>query len=120
LNARVSGAALAVAGVRRRLSELRAHYPAMQRLGYEILAYLAEHPDAQDTTEGIIEWWLSGSAAKPNAALVEEALAELIALGFVLTRKSEDARTYYKADRRKLDEISATLKRHGGAGAPDN
>jgi len=24
----------------------------------EILAYLSEHPDAQDTLEGIAEWWI--------------------------------------------------------------
>jgi len=24
----------------------------------EILAYLADHPDAQDTLAGIFEWWL--------------------------------------------------------------
>jgi hypothetical protein len=92
----------------------------MQRLGYEILAYLAEHPDAQDTTEGIVEWWLSERAAKPSTALVEEELAELVALGFIRKRKSEDARTYYKVNRRKLKEISAVLAQHGDTHAPDN
>jgi DNA-binding PadR family transcriptional regulator len=94
--------------------------PAMEQLGYDILAYLAEHPDAQDTTEGIIEWWLSERAAKPNIALVEEALTELVDLGFILTRRTEDARAYYKVNRRKLREISAMLTQHGGTGTPDN
>jgi hypothetical protein len=32
----------------------------MQRseIASEILAYLAEHPDAQDTLNGIAQWWL--------------------------------------------------------------
>ena len=94
--------------------------PAMQQLGYDILAYLAEHPNAQDTTEGIIEWWLSERAAKPNTILVEEALAELVDLGFILTRRTEDARAYYKVNHRKLKEISAMLTQHGGADAADN
>jgi DNA-binding PadR family transcriptional regulator len=92
--------------------------PAMQQLGYDILTYLAEHPDAQDTTEGIIEWWLSERAVKPNVALVEEALTELVDLGFILTRRSEEARAYYKVNRRKLKEISAMLTQRGGA--PEN
>jgi len=92
----------------------------MQQLVYDILAYLAEHPDAQDTIEGIIEWWLSGRAAKPNVALVEETLTELVDLGLVLTRRSKDARAYYKVNRQKLTEISAMLARHEGADAPEN
>src|SRR5918911_1556857 len=34
----------------------------MEQIAYNILAYLAENPDAQDTMEGIIGWWLSGQA----------------------------------------------------------
>ena len=90
----------------------------MQQIGYDILAYMAEHPDAQDTTEGIIEWWLSERPARPSASRVEEALAELVTLGLVLARRSEDARTYYKADRGKLREIVAALARHAGDSAP--
>jgi hypothetical protein len=92
----------------------------MQQIGYDILAYLAEHPDAQDTTEGITEWWLSERPARPNAARVEEALAELVALGLVLQRGSEDARTSYKANRRRLGEIAALLARHAGGSAGGN
>lgn len=90
--------------------------PAMQQIGYDILAYVAEHPDAQDTSEGIVEWWLMGRAAKPNMALVEEALAELVALGLILVRRSEDARALYKANPRKLKEISEMLRQREGAG----
>ena len=92
----------------------------MQQLGYDILAYMAEHPDAQDTTEGIAEWWLSERPAGPNAARVEEALAELVSLGLVIASRREGARTYYKADRRKLKEIAAVLARHPGDRAAEN
>jgi hypothetical protein len=92
----------------------------MEQISYDILAYLAEHPDAQDTTEGIAEWWLSERPARPNAARVKEALAELVALGLVLARRGEGARTYYKANRRKLREIAAVLARHAGDSGPEN
>ena len=87
----------------------------MQKIAYEILAYMLEHPDAQDTLEGITEWWLPGGGARPNVALVAEALAALTAQGFILARRGEDARALYKVNRRKLREISDVLGRHSGA-----
>lgn len=91
----------------------------MEQITYDILAYLAENPDAQDTSEGIAEWWLLGQATRPNTARVEEALTELVSSGLVLARRGKGARTYYKINRRKLKEISALLARRGGAGARD-
>jgi hypothetical protein len=92
----------------------------MQQIGYDILAYVAEHPDAQDTAEGIVEWWLMGRAAKPNIVLVEDALAELTDLGLMLARRSKDARALYKANPLKLKEISEMLGRREGADATED
>jgi DNA-binding transcriptional ArsR family regulator len=92
----------------------------MQQIGYDILAYMAEHPDAQDTAEGIIEWWLAGRAVKPSIAHVEEALAELTALGLVIARRSGNARALYKVNPRKLKEISSLLRMRGGPEAPED
>jgi hypothetical protein len=90
----------------------------MQQIAYDILAYLAERPDAQDTLKGVAEWWLSEQTVNSNTALVEEALAELTGKGLVLERMGEGARTYYKVNRRRLKEISELLARRGGADAP--
>ena len=92
----------------------------MQQIAYDILAYLAENPDAQDTLEGIIGWWLSGQAVGSHAALVKETLTDLVNRGLVLARRSKDARTCYKINRRKLKEISALLTRSRGADAPED
>jgi hypothetical protein len=91
----------------------------MEQVAYNILAYLAENPEAQDTLEGIVGWWLSGQAAKSNTALIEGALTELVNRGLVLARSGKGARTYYKVNRRRLKEISALLAGRGGAGARD-
>lgn len=82
---------------------------AMQPISYDILAYLSENPDAQDTLEGIAEWWLSEQPVKPNIAVVGEALNELVDRGLVLARSGEDARTFYKANRQRMKEISTLL-----------
>ena len=89
----------------------------MQQIVYDILAYMAENPDAQDTLEGIVGWWLSEQEVKSNTALVEEALTELVNRGLVLARRGKGVRTYYKVNRRKLKEISVLLTRHGSAEA---
>ena len=96
----------------------------MEQIAYDILAYLAENPDAQDTLEGIVGWWLLGQAVKPNTALVEEALTEPVNRGLILARRGKGAQTYYKVNRRKLKEIrkmkevSALLARRGRANTP--
>ena len=91
----------------------------MQKTAYEILTYMLEHPDAQDTLQGITEWWLPGGDARPNVTLVAEALAEMTAEGFVIARVGEDARAHYKLNRRKLKEISEVLGRRGADDAEE-
>ncbi|MCA1635124.1 MAG: MarR family transcriptional regulator [Acidobacteria bacterium] len=81
----------------------------MQPITYDILAYLSENPDAQDSKEGIAEWWLSEQTVKPNMAVVAEALTELVDRGLILARNGKDARTFYKVNRRRMKEISMLL-----------
>jgi hypothetical protein len=90
----------------------------MEQITYNILAYLAENPDAQDTLEGIVGWWLSGQVVESNTALVEDALTELVNRGLVLARRGKGVRTYYKVNRRRMKEISSLLAQRGGADAP--
>ncbi|HVS82145.1 MAG TPA: hypothetical protein VHE60_10465 [Pyrinomonadaceae bacterium] len=80
------------------------------RISDRILAYLAENPKAQDTLEGIVEWWLLERLTKNYATKVKEALVKLAFENLVLERRGKDSRTYYKINRRKLREISAFLK----------
>jgi hypothetical protein len=70
----------------------------------EILGYLANHPGAQDTVEGIQEWWLLKQRIRPAVAAVKKALAELVAQGLVAESRSRDGRWHYRAKRRKERE----------------
>jgi len=42
-----------------------------------ILAYLAEHPHAADTLEGIAEWWLARHEVRVTVMIVERVLRRL-------------------------------------------
>lgn len=80
------------------------------QITYDILGYLAEHPEAQDTVEGIIEWWLLEQQITRQTSKVREALAELVSKGLILERKGEDSRTHYRINQRKYKEIRVLLK----------
>lgn len=80
------------------------------QVAYGVLSYLAEHPDAQDTLEGIMEWWLLEQRIKQETQRIEEALDELVTKGLILERKSKSSQTYYRINRGKYKEIRALLK----------
>ncbi|MCP4368359.1 MAG: hypothetical protein GY797_09665 [Deltaproteobacteria bacterium] len=80
------------------------------QIAYEILAYLVEYPEAQDTLEGIVEWWLLEQQIKRQTTKVKKALAELVAKRLILERKGEDSRTHYRINRSKYKEIQALLE----------
>ncbi len=73
----------------------------------EILAYLADHPDAQDTLEGIMEWWLIESRIKLQIALVKEILHDLVENEFLLEINQEYTRVRYRMNQGKIAEIRA-------------
>lgn len=83
-------------------------------MAYDILAYLAENPDAQDTLGGIAEWWLLQQRIKHETVKVKSALAELVAKNLVVERKGMDSRTYYRINRSRLKEIREMLGRKRG------
>ena len=75
-----------------------------------ILAYLLEHPDAQDTLAGIAEWWLPEEATKPQLAIVKDALDQLVAQQLVLERRSKDLQIHYRINDQRLNEIEKLVK----------
>jgi hypothetical protein len=75
-----------------------------------ILDYLCKHPDAQDTVSGIAQWWLAEEKMKTRTVTIEEALNELIASGFVLTRRGKDSQIHYRINEQRLNDIEMLLK----------
>jgi Fe2+ or Zn2+ uptake regulation protein len=76
----------------------------------KILSYLERHPDAQDTLQGIMEWWLSERVIRYQMATVKEALDELVNTGLVLEVKGGDGSTRYRVNRQKLKEKQPMVK----------
>ena len=80
------------------------------QIGNEILAYLIEHPEAQDTLDGIVEWWLLERQIKFQTARVKEALSELVAKRLILEKKGSNSRTHYRINQAKYKEIQKLFK----------
>jgi hypothetical protein len=64
----------------------------------EILTYLREHPGAEDTLEGIVEWWLLEMRIRHTTVEVIAALEELVALSLVTVQRHRDGRNCYRAN----------------------
>lgn len=80
------------------------------KITHDVLAYLAEHRDAQDTVEGIVEWWLIEQKVKRQTAIVRQVLSELVKKKYLLESKGMDARVRYRINRRKEREIIQFLR----------
>ncbi len=81
----------------------------MSQVLCDILAYAAEHPDAGDTVEGIVQWWLLQQRIKHQESLVRKALAELMARGLMNERQGIDGRTRYQINPHKQKETEAFI-----------
>jgi hypothetical protein len=48
-----------------------------------VMGYLRTHPDAADTLEGIVDWWLPQQRYETERARIESALRALVASGLL-------------------------------------
>jgi hypothetical protein len=72
---------------------------------------MLENVAAQDTLEGIVEWWLLEKKIQHNTAEVKSVLDELAAKNLIVEFKAPDSRVRYRINRNKKTEIAAFLKR---------
>jgi hypothetical protein len=84
------------------------------QIGNKILAYLVENPKAQDTLEGIVEWWLLEREIKFETARVKEALSDLVAKGLILEKLGSNSKTHYRVNKSKHNEIQELFKQKIG------
>ena len=75
----------------------------------EILCYLIEHPDAKDTIDGILRWWLRKGDVELRKEEVQRAIDELISKRWVVMRETTPSQAVYSVDKQQLPEIRAFL-----------
>lgn len=78
-------------------------------LADDVIRYLSEHPEAQDTVEGIVQWWLLEQRIRDSMADVTAALEEVMAQNLVLSRRGMDGRMHYRLNPDMKSEISQRL-----------
>jgi hypothetical protein len=84
--------------------------PEKSEVVHQILTYLIENPGAQDTVEGIVDWWLLDQEIQRQTVKVKEALTDLVAKRFILARKGRDCRIHYRINRSKVKQIRELIK----------
>jgi Fe2+ or Zn2+ uptake regulation protein len=60
-----------------------------------LVDYLAEHPEAMDTADGIAEWWLTRQRIRVDLAALARVLSRLTDLG-VLEKIGSDENARYR------------------------
>jgi hypothetical protein len=79
--------------------------PSLPSPAPEILDYLARHPDAQDTIDGILHWWVLDSCIRNWAPTIAETVNLLVTGGFLEERSAGDGNVFYRLSRRYLATV---------------
>jgi hypothetical protein len=82
----------------------------MDELSLRILSYLAENPGANDTLEGIAQWWLLEREIREQLTAVERAVAELTAEGWLVARHRAGLPPQYRLNPSRAGAIRSLLE----------
>jgi hypothetical protein len=76
-----------------------------------ILAYLAEHPEARDGLEGIMDWWLLEQKIRYEMRVVKEALSELVEHRLIIEEKADRRPPVYHVNPERVGEVKELARR---------
>lgn len=86
--------------------------PLTSDMAFEILAYLTQRPNAQDTFEGILEWWVLERWIERQRVAVHAAVEELVRSGFLEVVRGSDQRERFRLDPQRRTEAEALVARY--------
>lgn len=72
---------------------------SVAEIASRILNYLRQNPEAQDTFEGIVNWWLPDQQHQQSRARIKEALERLLRAGLISEHKGTDGQISYRVMR---------------------
>ena len=96
--------------MKRRRSGGRKQRDTTSEVALKILRYLDQNPNAADTVEGILEWWLPKQSIYEEESVVKRALDEMIKRNLILATRSSDARRHYRLNTEFIQEIRRMIK----------
>ena len=67
----------------------------VEQIARDVEGYLARHPGAADTAEGIARWWLVQSQVEAQLPRIESALDLLVSRGVLKRRRLPDGNCVY-------------------------
>ena len=76
----------------------------------EILTYLFKHPDANDSLEGITEWWLLSQRISYEMEKVKAAVYRLVEEGWMVEIKGQDSTVRYRLKPEKRHRMNKSIK----------
>ena len=80
----------------------------------DILSYLLTNTAAQDTIEGIVDWWLLEQTIERQTKEVQKVYDQLVAEQLIVASKSKDSKIRYAINKQKLNRIREILKEQRG------
>lgn len=78
--------------------------------------YLHENPEAQDSLEGIVHWWLLERFIAEQIAEVEAAVKELVERDLVVESTAADGSRRYRLNPRLARKAAALVRGHEDEG----
>ena len=85
-------------------------------IAYRILKYLDKNPNAEDTSRGIVGWWLVQQAMEVEAIYVQQALDSLVSKRLIKESLNPDNQILYQINRQNLKKVKAFLKQSNAGG----
>jgi len=83
---------------------------SVDEIARAILQYLAGHPDAKDTLEGIAQWWLLKQWTEQRVVDVQQAVSVLVSEGLITETRREGSPPHYGVNKHKEAEMGEMLK----------
>lgn len=72
----------------------------------QLLVYFFEHPEAKDTLDGILKWWLPRKQVTPTAEDVRILLGQLVKRGWIIQTLRPGSRPLYSLNLERLQDLN--------------